>query len=578
MVRSLKNPNLIFFIIAVLYVLISLYRLSAVPPPWYDEIIHLNAASHVAGEGKIWCDFYIPKFEKGVLFNGMPLHWLLLGAYVKVFGISLAGARFFYVLLSLLTLFGSYGLAKKMFGGKTALYAAISLASCYIFFHNSRQIMPQVPAASFSVMAVFVFYLAVEKRTNGLFILSGALTSLAYLSHPTGAAIFFIISLFFFYKKIPARSYIPYLAGIFITILPYIVYITANLQQYLYQTGFIVKGLYPKQNIFLNILDEIPVRYFGLPPIKHIFIQKAVDGRIYNDYFYSLIWFVTHADLRSYFCELASRVPFILSLAYLGFKREKTGPRKDILVISALFIALMSIHPNKFGPYIYMVTPYLAICLAASYFDCMNTGVFSRKIDVRRALALLIMAVFLSSNMILIYRDFATKKIPDYDGFIRQVSKDVPGGSTVAAPVYFWLGMHKDYAFISANQIIYEIDRIMREEKNGSEFRSLSVGEQDAVVRKALAAHNVRYAFITVHLWDRITEVPDLARGAGSALRRYLFYNADKTADYLHDNFYEDEPYARRFEDEVYGLRPGRSEFFNVSDEYRKSLKVYRVR
>jgi uncharacterized membrane protein len=577
MVQSVKKISPAFFVVAGLYLLASLYRLQDIPPPWYDEMVHLNTAGHLASEGKIWCDFYTSKFN-GVLFNGMPLHWILLGIFVKIFGISLAGARFFYVLLSALTLFCVYSLAKKLFDEKTALYSIISLAACYIFFHNSRQVMPYVPAALFSVMALLVFYAAKEKNPGSLFVLSGFLTALAYLSHPTGIGIFFVIIALFLYKKIPARFFWLYLTGMVFTAFPYIVYVAANFQEYLRQTNFILKGLYPQQNIFLNILDEIPVRYFGLPHLKNVFETRVINNNICNEYFYLIKWCATSLDLRVYFCEVMAKAPLILSLVYLCFKKNKTEGQRDLFLITILCVLIESFHPNKFGPYIYLAAPFLTMCLSVSYRELMKKDATPKKYNMKRAAAILLLAAFLSSNFIFIYKELTSKKIRGYEGYIGEISSFIPKGSTVAAPVYFWLGMHKYYDFVSANEIVYEIDKIMKTEWKGIVFESLPVKKQEGVIKMVLARHKIQYCLITCHYWEDITEVPGPAVGAGRALRRHLFYSADKEKDYLRLNFYKDAPRVIRFEDETYEPPAGSGGFNNVSEEYQKSLKIYRVK
>lgn len=554
MVQSLKKIHPAFFLITGLYLLASLYRIGDVPPPWYDEMVHLNAAGHLAGEGRIWCDFYTSKFN-GVLFNGMPLHWVLLGIFVKLFGISIAGARFFYILLSALTLFCAYRLAKKLFDERRALYSAALLASCYIFFHNSRQVMPQVPAALFSVAALLAFYTAVEKRSNPLFIFAGFLTALAYLSHPTGLGMFFIISALFFYKKTPFRFYLPYLAGVFFTCLPYIVYVAVNFQEYVRQTNFILKGLYPQQNIFFSMLDEIPVRYFGLPPVKTLFSYITRENKLYNAYFQSIWWNFTNLDMRIYFCEIASRSPFILAFVYLIFRKIRMEGRKDLLLITALYIFLMSFHPNKFGPYIFLILPFLAMCLSVSYCDLAEGRALSKKMRARYAAGLLLLWAFMSSNLVLIYKELTSKNIGSYGGYIAEVSARIPKGSTVVAPVYFWAGMHRDYDFISANQIVYEIDGVMRDENGGAKFESLPAAEQENILKRIFTRHKIRYVFMTCHLWEDITEVPALAAGTGAALERYLSRNSSREKDSIKQ-----------------------AGFSNVSEEYQKSLAVYRLR
>jgi hypothetical protein len=107
-----KEPwDRIFFGVIVLYILLSLYRLADAPPIWYDEIAHLNTAQHLACDGKFWCDFYTHKFG-GVLFNSMPLQWVILGLVIKIFGLSIFAARLTYCVLSVMTLWGCIGLRR----------------------------------------------------------------------------------------------------------------------------------------------------------------------------------------------------------------------------------------------------------------------------------------------------------------------------------------------------------------------------------------------------------------------------------------------------------------------------------
>jgi 4-amino-4-deoxy-L-arabinose transferase-like glycosyltransferase len=196
----MKKLPLLLLIIG-LYLLLSLYRLGDVPPPWYDEIAHLNTAVHVAGEGRIWCDFYSNKFKEGTLFNSMPLQWLLLAAFIKVFGLSLFGARLFYVVLSVFTLYFLYLLCRKLFDENTAGWAVALLAASYIFFHNSRQLIPQVPASMFSMMSLVLFCNARDKRRSLVLAASGVAAGLAYLSHPLGLVALLSIAIILFLNK-----------------------------------------------------------------------------------------------------------------------------------------------------------------------------------------------------------------------------------------------------------------------------------------------------------------------------------------------------------------------------------------
>ncbi|MDD5496783.1 MAG: glycosyltransferase family 39 protein, partial [Candidatus Omnitrophica bacterium] len=315
-----KTAFIAFFLIAATYLFLFTYRLQDAPPPWYDEIAHLNTAQHVAREGRIWCDFYSNKFREGLLFNSMPLQWILLGACVKIFGLSLFAARLLYVALGAVMLWCLYLLALKMFDRITAFASVILLASSRIFFLNCRQLIPQVPAAAFALMSLLAFYKAREGGAKLFFAASGLLAGLATLSHPTGLGVFLIAAILFLYHRVSIKSYLIYLTFFFITISPYLLYVILNLPEYLAQMKIIANDMYSGQSFLLNILDEIPVRYFKLPPFR------VGPGR----YIESLAWLGKNLDLRVYAASVASAAVFLLSFFYLTFKKNKSAQEKEL--------------------------------------------------------------------------------------------------------------------------------------------------------------------------------------------------------------------------------------------------------
>lgn len=561
-------------VIVLLYLSISLYRLQDIPPPWHDEIVHLNTAGHLAREGRIWCDFYNSRFKEGGLFVSMPLQWVLLGAYVKFFGMSLSGARLLYVILGLITLCAAYLLARRMFNERMALYSLIFLASNYIFLHNSRQLIPQVPSTMFVVIALLLFYTASGGRSGLFSALSGFSAALAYLSHPVGSGITLAIIILFLYRKAPARDIFLFVCGLFVVILPYLVYILQDPGEYLMQTSIIVKEMYPQQPLWLSIVDEIPQRYFRLPPLKDAFVGLGGTGA----YFTNLKHMVKNLDLRIYLCGIIGPVSYLLSLIWLGFKKPKSGIEKELFLLTAVYAVLLSLHPNKFGPYIYIISPFMSICLALLVDNLSWQDLLKKRWSHRGALAFFIAALFLASNLAFIYKELNTMKVAGYLPFIARVKEHIPEGACVAGPTYFWIGMHKDYRFVSANEIEYEADKMLREGRGGAKFSRLPTAEQDDMIKAILARHNVSYCLITCHNWDQITEGPGLADGFGGALRRYLFYNAEKRADFLKENYYPGRPEAAGFQDEIYFPPHDSMGFYNVSSEYQNSLKIYRLR
>ncbi len=571
-IRLKENTLPGFFVIV--FFLLSLYKLQDNPAPWFDEIAHLNTASHIAREGRMWCDFYTAKFN-GRLFNSMPLPWLILGAYYKAFNPDMFLARLLYLFLGAITLISSYLLVLRLFNRKVALVALAFLAANHLFFLNARQVMPQVFTAMFGIIALLLFYIAIEKESKTAFALCGLSAGLAYLSHPTGLGVAVIVAILFFYKKVPLKYFFLYIAILALTLLPYAIYVTVNLQEYIRQMHIGLEEMYRIQPLPFRILDEIPVRYFFLPNLRDAFENEIVNGAVVNKYADKIKWLAANLNSKVYIAQVSGTICLIIALAYLLFKRRKSRSEKDIVLITFAYMVFLSILPNKFNAYLYVISPYLTTCLVVSLFSLFkNSG--RVKSYLKKATAIILALLFLSSNLIFIYKTLTSPKIKSYDSFIKNVTDVVPKGSVIAGPVYFWPGLQRDYHFISANQIIYETDEVLRDRKNGMRFEDLSRDEQDVVVREALARHDIRYVLLTCHRWEYLTEAFTLAVDFSRGLRHYLFYNGTKRLDVLKKIYYEARPEAGSFEEEAY-TTPAGVGYNNVSEEYQNSLKIYEL-
>jgi hypothetical protein len=401
---------------------------------------------------------------------------------------------------------------------------------------------------------------------------------MSYLSHPTGMAISIIITiLLIFYNRSFFQLFL-YMLGLLLSVGPYMAYILLNFQEYARQMGLIFKEFYYAQPIFLNILDEIPVRYFGLPPVRNIFNNIWVDGRLVNRYIYDLNWLISNVNLNIYFARMSGQIILFASFAALIIKKFKTKSEFFLLFIISVFIISMSVHPNKFPAYLYEMVPYFGICLSLPT-DRLIAGFSARgmKPDMFKTIFFaMILILYFSANAAFIYKDLSSGKRQPYAGFIEKVKSYIPPGSSVAGPIYFWPGLYKDYSYISVNQIMYEADKILRDEKNGLRFEKLTFAGQEELIGTILSRHGIEYMLLTCHRLDELTEAPGLAKEMGEGIRSYLTNHTEKRADFLRANYYKDLPEAGRFEEEVY--YPSGATFDNPASEYQNSLKIYKIK
>ena len=478
---------------------------------------------------------------------------------------------------------GVYRFTKRMFARDIAVISAVMLAASSIFFLNSRQLIPQVPATTFAVFALAALYAALDKGSAPLFAISGLFSALAALSHPLGSVVFFAASLICLCRKrLFNRNYALYVTVFIALLLPYIFYVTSNLGEYRTQVSVVTGQIYDEQNILLNMLDEIPVRFFKLSPVRYLFEKGEIAGVVTSKYVYNLKWLARNLDLKVYACSISSAGLFLLSFIYIGLKRRRSKSESELFLITAVFFLVLGLHPNKYPAYIYVVSPYIAICLAIWIRD-LYAGIVKRRLIsfIASAAVLLFILALILSNLVFIYKAVSNKRFEDYSLYMDKVRSYIPSDSVVAGPAYFWPGMQKDNSFISTNEIVYRLDSLLREEEGSRPFFSLPESRQEALISRILMDYKIRYFLLTCHEPEEITEAPGLAGGEGypltKALRKYLFYNAEKEADFLRKNYYRGESEAADFDKERYNPPPGTG-FYNVTAEYQNSLKVYKLK
>jgi len=259
----------------------------------------------------------------------------------------------------------------------------------------------------------------------------------------------------------------------------------------------------------------------------------------------------------------------------MSFKKAKTSNDKNLLVITLVFMGLMSIHPNKFRPYIYMATPFFAVCLAVVLHAAFSGSRSSARLLAwgRRIFWSGCLIVFFAGNILFSFKQIASPRVQPYLPFIKNIEAYIPRGTVVAGPRYFWPAMRKDHIFISSDQIVYEVDEIAKE--RGIKFDTLPEAEQDRILSDVLKIHNVGAVLLTCHNWNELASFRVTSTQIGETVRRYLFNTAEKKSDFLRTLYYPEARESDNYRDELYFPPDG---FYNVGAEFQNSLKVYVLR
>ena len=121
-----SNKILILFIILLIGAFVRFYKLDF-RSLWYDEAASLSFTEYSLGD--IWTHRYMAK----------PIYFILLRAWVNLFGYSEFATRFLAAIFGVLSIFLIYKLAKALFNYRVGLFSALILAlSCYHIYYSQQ--------------------------------------------------------------------------------------------------------------------------------------------------------------------------------------------------------------------------------------------------------------------------------------------------------------------------------------------------------------------------------------------------------------------------------------------------------
>ena len=176
---------LVLLLIIAGFVFVASDRLGTVPVPQTDESYTLQVPYEMLNRGKLSLPMY--RFLGGNIENVWhsytPLYFVILSGFFKVFGWGLAEGRAFN-LISAVTLLGLvYLIGRRLFDWRVALVAVVTLVSDQTFLERSRLLRNDFAAASFAMLAFFLYELAESRKRGSLYIASGLAAGAGVMCH-----------------------------------------------------------------------------------------------------------------------------------------------------------------------------------------------------------------------------------------------------------------------------------------------------------------------------------------------------------------------------------------------------------
>ena len=206
-----KKTFFILVLISLAALFLNLYKKDAAPPSFNaDEAAFGYNAYSIAQTGKDEYGALLPLRLKSYGDYTLPLYSYLSVPAIKLFGLSETSSRMLNTLLAVLFPFAMFALVKELFEkDKPAILAALVSGLSWGSLSISRQ-AHEAYLSVFLITLSFYFFVRLTKKITPknitLFLISSLLLLFSYQSGRIFGLLFFILSLFYFWREKAGRK------------------------------------------------------------------------------------------------------------------------------------------------------------------------------------------------------------------------------------------------------------------------------------------------------------------------------------------------------------------------------------
>jgi len=175
----------IFWLIVAAFVSIAAQRLGTVPVPEGDEAFTLQVPYEMLYRGKLALPMlrYLGGNIENAWHSFIPVYFLTLAGFHKVFGFGLVQARAFNLATAVLTLLMVYLVGRRMFDWRAGLIAVVMLVGDQTFLERSRLLRDDYAAAALAMLAFYLYEIAATRRSSLFYVASGLAAGAGVMCH-----------------------------------------------------------------------------------------------------------------------------------------------------------------------------------------------------------------------------------------------------------------------------------------------------------------------------------------------------------------------------------------------------------
>src|SRR2546423_4938344 len=175
----------ILALVVAAFASVAVQHIGTVPVPEGDEAFTLQVPYEMLYRGKLALPMlrYLGGNIENVWHSYTPVCFLLMSGFLKLFGFGLEQGRVFNLITAVTTLLMIYLIGRRLFDWRAGLIAVVMLVGDQTFLERSRLLRNDYAAATFALLAFFLYEMSERRKSSRLLAASGLAAGAGVMCH-----------------------------------------------------------------------------------------------------------------------------------------------------------------------------------------------------------------------------------------------------------------------------------------------------------------------------------------------------------------------------------------------------------
>jgi 4-amino-4-deoxy-L-arabinose transferase-like glycosyltransferase len=175
----------ILALVIAAFAVVAAQHIGTVPVPEGDEAFTLQVPYEMLYRGRLALPMlrYLGGNIENVWHSFTPVYFIILSGFFKLFGFGLTEGRVFNLITAITTLLMIYLIGRRLFDWRAGLIAVVMLVGDQTFLERSRLLRNDYAAATFALLAFYLYEIAEERKSARFYIGAGLAAGAGVMCH-----------------------------------------------------------------------------------------------------------------------------------------------------------------------------------------------------------------------------------------------------------------------------------------------------------------------------------------------------------------------------------------------------------